>query len=80
MKYILPTTIINIFDVETEMVKDEITGRERVENLYSFFDQNQDIEFDYDYTLNTGLTTKDFIAPNSFDFTDKKTFKFKILY
>lgn len=57
-----------------------LTGRERVENLYSFFNQNQDIEFDYDYTLNTGLTTKDFIAPNSFDFTDKKTFQFNDTY
>ena len=57
-----------------------LTGRERVENLYTFFNQNQDIEFDYDYTLNTGLTTKDFIAPNSFDFTDKKTFQFNDTY
>ena len=57
-----------------------LTGRERVENLYTFFNQNQDIDFDYDYTLNTGLTTKDFIAPNSFDFTDKKTFQFNDTY
>lgn len=57
-----------------------LTGRERVENLYSFFNQDQDIEFDYDYTLNTGLTTKDFIAPNSFDFTDKKMFQFNDTY
>lgn len=53
-----------------------LTGRERIENLYTFFNNNQEIEFDYDYILNTGLTTKDFIAPNSFDFRDKKTFMF----
>ncbi len=57
-----------------------LTGRERVENLYNFFNNDQDIEFDYDYTLNTGLTTKDFIAPSSFDFTDKKTFQFNDTY
>ena len=57
-----------------------LTGRERVENLYTFFNQNQDVDFDYDYILNTGLTTKDFIAPNSFDFTDKKTFQFNDTY
>ena len=57
-----------------------LTGKERVEFLYSFFNQEQDIEFDYDYLLNTGLTTKDFIAPSSFDFTDKKTFQFNDTY
>lgn len=57
-----------------------LTGHERVENLYNFFNNEQDIEFDYDYTLNTGLSTKDFIAPNSFDFTDKKTFQFNDTY
>jgi len=57
-----------------------LTGRERVENLYNFFNQEQEIEFDYDYLIKTGLTTKDFISPNLFDFTDKRTFTFNDTY
>lgn len=54
-----------------------LDGRERLELLHNILRQNTGNKFSFDYaqTWKTGLTVKDFIAPNSFNFTENKTFK-----
>ena len=53
-----------------------LSGLERLELLHgSFNDGGEKFGFNWDLVYKTGLTTKDFIAPTSFDFRDSKTFK-----
>ena len=54
-----------------------LNGIERLELLHNCFNQNENMKFNFAWNLihKTGLTTKDFIAPTSFDFSDGKYFK-----
>lgn len=54
-----------------------LNGIERLELLHNCFNQNEDMKFNFAWNLihKTGLTTKDFIAPTSFDFSVGKYFK-----
>ena len=59
--------------VETE----PLTGYERLRVLHDVFnmDSNEPFRFSFDMTARTGLSSKDFIAPTSFDFREGKVFK-----
>ena len=54
-----------------------LTGYERLEVLHGIFhpDGKEKLRFNWDAIVNTGLTTKPFIAPSSFDFRGGRTFK-----
>lgn len=54
-----------------------LTGYERLELLHGIFhpDGKEKLRFNWDAIVNTGLTTKPFIAPSSFDFRGGRTFK-----
>lgn len=54
-----------------------LTGYERLEVLHDTFhpDGQEKLQFAWDMIWKTGLTSKDFIAPLSFDFRDKRTFR-----
>ena len=54
-----------------------LTGYERLEVLHGIFhpDGKEKLRFNWDAIINTGLTTKPFIAPSSFDFRGGRTFK-----
>ena len=54
-----------------------LTGYERLKILYSTFNEDTDdlFLFNYDLIAQSGLSTKDFIAPTSFDFRDSRTFR-----
>ena len=70
------TGILNNFKtlgVETE----PLSGYERLKVLHDVFnmDTHEPFRFSYDMVARTGLSTKDFIAPTSFDFREGKCFK-----
>ena len=70
------TDILNNFKtlgVETE----PLSGYERLKVLHDVFnmDTHEPFRFSYDMVARTGLSTKDFIAPTSFDFREGKCFK-----
>ena len=70
------TDILNNFKtlgVETE----PLSGYERLKVLHDVFnmDRHEPFRFSYDMVARTGLSTKDFIAPTSFDFREGKCFK-----
>jgi hypothetical protein len=54
-----------------------MNGRERLKLLYENFnsESQEPFNFDYDMLVKTGMSTKDFIAPNSFDFRESRYFK-----
>ena len=54
-----------------------LTGYERLRVLHDVFnmDNNDPFRFSFDMTARTGLSSKDFIAPTSFDFREGKVFK-----
>ena len=54
-----------------------LTGYDRLEVLHGIFhpDGTEKLRFNWDAIANTGLTTKPFIAPSSFDFRGGRTFK-----
>ena len=54
-----------------------LTGYERLEVLHGSLhpDGQEKLHFAWDMTWKTGLTSKDFIAPTSFCFRDKRTFR-----
>ena len=52
------------------------SGLERLEQIHSIFYPEEKFTFQYNYLLESSLTTKSFVAPVSFDFSDKKTFSF----
>ena len=47
------------------VLAESLNGKERLEVLHSILNQNEKFNFDYDMVLQTGLTTKNFIAPTS---------------
>lgn len=54
-----------------------LSGYERLKIMYRTFNEEYDdpFIFNYDMVTRTGLSTKDFIAPTSFDFRDPRYFK-----
>jgi hypothetical protein len=52
-------------------------GRERLRLMYSIFhmDNAQPFRFDWNWLAPSGLSTKDFIAPSSFEFSTGRTFR-----
>ena len=54
-----------------------LCGLERLELLHSSFNEGtkEKFGFHWDLVYKTGLSSKDFIAPTSFDFRDSRTFK-----
>ena len=72
----IETDILNNF--KTLGVKTEpLSGYERLKVLHDVFnmDSNEPFRFSFDMVARTGLSTKDFIAPTSFDFREGKCFK-----
>ena len=55
-----------------------LNGKERLKLMYDMFhmDNQSPFRFDWNWLAPTGLSTKDFIAPSSFDFRDKHSFGF----
>ena len=55
-----------------------LNGKERLKLMYDMFhmDNQSPFRFNWDWLAPTGLSTKDFIAPSSFDFRDKRSFGF----
>lgn len=53
-----------------------LNGVERLKVLYETFnsDVQEPFRFRYDMMMQSGLTTKDYIAPSSFDFREGKVF------
>ena len=69
------TDIINNFKVLGVRAY-PLNGMERLELLHSCFNGGGNkLNFSWNLIHQTGLTTKDFIAPTSFDFSDGKYFK-----
>lgn len=69
------TDIINNFKVLGVRAY-PLNGMERLELLHSCFNGGGNkLNFSWNLIHKTGLTTKDFIAPTSFDFSDGKSFK-----
>ncbi|RGX25790.1 MULTISPECIES: VirB4-like conjugal transfer ATPase, CD1110 family [Lachnospiraceae] len=54
-----------------------LSGYDRLEVLHGIFhpDGKEKLRFNWDAVVNTGLSTKPFIAPSSFDFRGGRTFK-----
>ena len=72
----IETDILNNF--KTLGVKTEpLSGYERLKVLHDVFNMDTDepFRFSFDMVARTGLSTKDFIAPTSFDFREGKCFK-----
>ena len=55
-----------------------LNGQERLKVMYDMFhmDNQSPFRFNWDWLAPTGLNTKDFIAPSSFDFREKRSFGF----
>ena len=54
-----------------------LNGSERLDLLYHMFNQdsNEPFRFSYDMLVESGLNTKDFIAPTSFNFSKTRSFQ-----
>ena len=59
------------------MRTEPLSGYERLKVLHDVFnmDSNEPFRFSFDMVARTGLSSKDFIAPTSFDFREGKCFK-----
>ena len=59
------------------MKTEALSGYERLKVLHDVFnmDSNEPFRFSFDMIARTGLSSKDFIAPTSFDFREGKCFK-----
>lgn len=71
----LETDILNNFKV-LGVQAHSLTGSERLEIMYHIFNQDkvESFQFNYDMLLETGMNTKDFIAPTSFNFSKSQNF------
>ncbi|MBR3239808.1 MAG: hypothetical protein IKF99_15400 [Oscillospiraceae bacterium] len=54
-----------------------LTGTERLKQMYEFFnpDAKAPFEFSYDLVLKSGMSTKDYIAPTSFNFKNRRFYR-----
>lgn len=71
----IETDVLNNFKILGAKAR-PLGGTERLEILYHMFnqDQNDPFLFKYDMLFESGLNTKDFIAPTSFTFSKRDTF------
>ena len=53
-----------------------MSGLQRLEFLHKMFNPNDPFNFQYDYLVDSSLTTKDYVAPDSFNFTPKNHYEF----
>ena len=53
-----------------------LSGAERLELIHNIFRPEERFTFAYDQLLESSLTTKSFVAPDSFDFREKHRFEF----
>lgn len=53
-----------------------LSGKERLELIHNTLRPHDKYNFEYDYLLESSLTTKDFVCPDSFNFTPKSNFEF----
>lgn len=53
-----------------------LSGLERLEFLHGIFNPGEPFLFTYDDLLGSSLTTKDYVAPDSFDFSKKNHYEF----
>lgn len=71
----IETDIINNFKI-LGVRAFSLNGMERLELLHSCFNGGENkLNFSWNLIYKTGLTTKDFIAPTSFNFSDGRCFK-----
>ena len=71
----IETDILNNFKVLGAAAR-PITGYERLEALHSVFHpEGEPFRFSWDWLTPSGLTTKDFIAPSSFRFSEGRYFR-----
>ena len=71
----IETDIINNFKILGVRVF-SLNGMERLELLHSCFNGGENkLNFSWNLIYKTGLTTKDFIAPTSFNFSDGRCFR-----
>ena len=71
----IETDIINNFKILGVMAF-SLNGMERLELLHSCFNGGENkLNFSWNLIYKTGLTTKDFIAPTSFNFSDGRCFR-----
>ena len=70
------TDILNQFKV-LGVKANSLNGKERLEIMHDLFNPggNEKLLFEWSDIARTGMSTKDFIAPTSFDFRDGKTFR-----
>lgn len=70
------TDILNNFK-RLGVSADSLNGKERLHLMHSFFhmDGQERFLFEWDWLPLSGLSTKDFIAPTSFEFPDGRTFR-----
>lgn len=61
-------------DVQTQ------SGLNRLENIHNMISPYEAFGFSYDHLIESSLRTKSFIAPSSFDFSNKNYFKMGDLY
>lgn len=54
----------------------EMSGTDRLQQLHAIFRPAEKFSFNYDQLLYNNLTTKELIAPNSFDFSERDYFTF----
>ena len=71
----IETDLLNNFKV-LGVKASPLNGVERLKILYETFNPEQDLPFSFRYDMlrHTGLTTKDFVAPTSFDFRNNRYF------
>ena len=71
----IETDILNNFK-RMGVSAEVLDGKERLCQMYSVFhmDEQQPFQFSWDWLAPSGLSTKDFIAPSSFEFKNGKNF------
>ena len=71
----IETDVLNNFKVLGVAAR-PMTGYERLKTLHGVFHpEGEPFSFSFDWLVPTGLSTKDFIAPSSFRFGDRRTFR-----
>lgn len=72
----IETDILNNFK-RLGVVAAPLNGKERLQQLHQIFhmDDLMPFQFDWDWLVPSGLSTKDFIAPSSFEFRTGKQFR-----
>ncbi len=70
------TDLINSFK-RLGVAAESLNGKERLQLLHSVFhmDTQERFQFEWHWLAPSGLSTKDFIAPSSFEFRDSRSFR-----